>query len=225
MKNMKNIGVVGGIIVATLALLFGLAKLGSNANTGEPKDLAKAVTLDEHIRGPVNAPVTLVEYSDFQCPACRSFEPTVKRLQTDFDKELRVVYRNYPLTGLHKNAQVAAYAAEAASIQGKFWEYHDMLFNTQEKWEEESNPESIFVDYAKSLGLNVEQFQRDMKSDVVKAKVSSDAKSGDDSNISATPTFFLNGKYFKIPDTYEGFNAAIVEQLILTGNNTATSTK
>lgn len=219
--------VIAGITLGMFALLIGLAKLGGTQGTADkPQTLTMPVEKTDHIRGPVNAPVTLVEYSDFQCPACATFESTVRRLTSDFDQELRLVYRNYPLTGIHKNALAASYAAEAAEFQGKYWEYHDILFNTQDTWSDEKDPTSLFVEYAKTLSMNTEQFLKDMQSDIVKEKVQNDMKSGDASNVQSTPTFFLNGTYFKIPDTYEGLNAAIVEQLILTGNNNiGTSTK
>lgn len=219
--------VVGGITLGMIALLVGLAKLGADGGTGDkPQTLTTEVGVSDHVRGPVNAPVTLVEYSDYQCPACQKFESTVQRLTSDFDKELRIIYRNFPLTGIHKNALAAAYAAEAAELQGRFWEYHDILFNTQDKWSQEADPTALFLEYAKTLSLNTERFATDMKSDAVKQKVAADMKSGEEANVNSTPSFFLNGTAFKIPDTYEGFNAAIVEQLILTGNNNvATSTK
>lgn len=225
MKNTKSLVTIGIIVVGIVALLYGLAKLGTNGPGGVTEsELTAPVTLSDRIKGKVDAPVTLVEYSDFQCPACRSLEPTLKRLASDFDEELRIVYRHFPLRSIHANAELAAQAAEAAHLQGRFWEYHGMLFNTQEQWSEEKNPESKFVEFAKSLSMNEEQFKKDMYSDFVKDKVKTDASSADDMNISSTPTFFLNGKLFPIPNTYEGFSAAVIEQLILTGNNNVTST-
>ncbi len=218
MKDKKSLLTIAIIVVGIVGLLIVLAKLGNKTNT-PPTVVTAPVSATEHIRGPVNAPITLVEYSDFQCPACRSYEQNLKRLSAEYDQELRFVYRHFPLRSIHQNAEEAAWAAEAASVQGKFWEYHDVLFNTQDKWSTESDPESMFVEYAKSLGLNEEQFKKDYKSDAVKAIVNRDAKSGEDAHISGTPSFFLNGKFFEAPSTYEGFSAAVVEQIILTGNN------
>jgi len=218
MKNNKSIITIAVIILGMVGLLYGLTKIATRTNT-PPIEVTTPVAAGEHIFGPQNAPVTLIEYSDFQCPACRAYQPTLKRLLAEYDQELRLVYRHFPLNSLHANAEEAAYAAEAAGIQGKFFEYHDVLFNTQDKWEGEKNPESMFVEYAKSLGLNEEQFRRDIKSDIVKDKVAADVRSANESNLSGTPSFFLNGKLFEPPKTYEGFSAAVVEQLILTGNN------
>lgn len=227
MKDKKSLLIMALLVLGTVAMLYGLAKLGtrSASPTGDTnRDLQQPVVAAEHIRGPINAPVTLVEYSDFQCPACRTYETSLKNLAQQYDQELRIVYRHFPLTTLHKNAQKAAYASEAASLQGKFWEYHDMLFNTQDVWSEQSNPETYFLDYAKSLGLDQERFKKDMDSDEVKSVVAEQARAGEKEKITGTPTFFLNGKYFETPKTYEGFSAAVVEQLILTGNNEVTST-
>lgn len=216
---------IGLIVLGTLALLFGLAKLGAKGGSGPTENgLLTSVSASEHIRGPVDAPVTLVEYSDFQCPACGTLEPIIRKLSLEFPKELRVVYRHYPLRSLHANAEMAAWASEAANMQGRFWEYHDMLFNTQDAWSKEQNPEAKFVEYAKSLGLDTERFAKDLKSSDVKNRVAVDANSGDKQNITGTPTFFLNGQRFEIPSSYDGFKAAIIEQIIITGNNVVTST-
>lgn len=226
MKDKKSLLIMALVVIGTVGMLYGLAKLGtrtgSSGNTSE--DLKQPVVANEHIRGPVNAPVTLVEYSDFQCPACRTYEPTLKNLLVQYDQELRIIYRHFPLTSLHKNAQKAAYASEAANLQGKFWEMHDMLFNTQDKWSDSSEPETFFLDYARSLGLDQEKFKKDMESEEVKNVVAEQARAGEQQNLTGTPTFFLNGKLFTPPQTYDGFSQAVVEQLILTGNNEVTST-
>lgn len=223
MQNKKSIITIGLVVVGSLALLFGLAKLGTrspNLSDGTSQsNLEAPVNLTDHVKGPENAPVTLVEYSDFQCPACLSVQPTIKRLLSEYDQELRLVYRHFPLKNLHKNAEAAARAAEAAAIQDKFWEYHDILFNTQEKWSAEKDPEKLFIEYAISLGLDETRFRSDYTKKNGAGKVESDIKTGEKANVRGTPTFFLNGKYLETPKTYEGFSAAIVEQLILTGNN------
>ncbi len=222
MKINKNALSLGLLVLGMVGMLFGLAKL-ANRTSATPEDLTLPVTAQEHFQGKADAPVTLVEYSDFQCPACRSFEPTLKRLLTEYDEEVKLVYRHFPLRSIHPNAQKAAEASEAAGLQGKFWEYHGVLFNTQDTWAKEGNPEALFVEYAKSLGLNEEQFKKDLQSDTVKNKVNNDAKSGEDAHLSGTPSFFLNGKFFPLPNSYEALSAAIVEQLIITGNNTVPS--
>lgn len=226
MKNIRPYVTIGIIVLATLGLLFGLAKLGTSLNgTNQTQtQLTTPVDSTEHIRGPIDAPITLVEYSDFQCPSCATLEPTLKKLGLEFSKELRVVYRHYPLRSLHPNAEMAAWASEAAHLQGKFWEYHDMLFNTQDAWANEKNPQAKFVEYAKSLSLDTERFTKDLTSSEVKNSVAQDANSGDDNNVSGTPTLFLNGQKIEIPSSYDGFKAAIIEQIIITGNNVVTPT-
>lgn len=230
-KNAKGLLTIVLIVGGIAAMLYGLAKLGGGipSSNGEPQSLATEVSTADHSKGPANAPVTLVEYSDFQCPACKAYESSLKQLATQYDQELKIVYRHFPLTSIHKNAQLAAQASEAAALQGKFWEYHDVLFNTQDRWEGERNPEGMFVEYAKSLGLDEERFKKDLNSDEVKKAVKEDAESAMKAGVNATPTFFLNGKFLEAPNNYEQFSAYIVEQLIITGNNevgnTASSTK
>lgn len=226
MKNTKTqpIVTIGLIVLGTFALLFGLAKMGTKGVSETVVELTTPVVSSDHVKGPMDAPVTLVEYSDFQCPACKNLEPTLRKLSAEYGKELRLVYRNYPLTSLHKNAEAASKAAEAANLQGRFWEYHDMLFNTQDEWSNLDNPQSKFIDYAHSLGLDENKFKTDLTSDAVSAKIKEDVASGNQNNVNATPSFFLNGKYFKIPDSYEGFSAAIVEAVINSKPETTPST-
>ena len=103
----------------------------------------------------------LIEYSDFQCPACKAYYPVVSKIADELGTKVQVVYRNYPLSQLHKNARTAASAAEAAGKQGKFWEMHDVLFINQEKWSESKDVKRDFSAYAKAIGLSVEQFTQD----------------------------------------------------------------
>lgn len=197
--------------LATVGMLFGLAKLGTKTgpNPSAGALLSEVVTAGDRVRGSINAPFTLVEYSDFQCPACSAYEPMIQRLIKENPEKVRLVYRHYPLRSIHANAQAAAEAAEAANIQGKFWEMHDVLFNTQTDWSNEKNPSAKFEEYARSLGLNVDQFKSDSKSKAVKDKIDADYSSGTRSGVQGTPTFFLNGKQITSPQTYEELSALV----------------
>jgi Na+/H+ antiporter NhaA len=152
-------------------------------------DLAAPVDPDrDHLRGPEDAPVTVVEYGDFECPYCGQAEPVVRELLADFG-DVRYVWRHLPLTDVHPNAQLAAEAAEAAAAQGKFWEMHDLLLAR--------SPDLRFRDllrYAAELGLDTERFGRDLRTHSAAARVAEDVDSADLSNVSGTPTFFINGK-------------------------------
>jgi len=150
--------------------------------------LTQPVSEHDHTEGPADAPLTLVEYGDYQCPYCGAAYPVVKRLQKTLGKKLRFVFRNFPLTQMHPYALIAAEAAEAAALQGKFWEMHDLLFEAQALL----NPE-IIPSWAKRIGLNLEQFENDRKQSVVEGRIKEDRQSGIRSGVNGTPTFFING--------------------------------
>ena len=152
-------------------------------------DLVVPVDPDrDHIRGPERAPVTVVEYGDFECPYCGQAEPAVRELLRDFG-DVRYVWRHLPLTDVHPEAQLAAEAAEAAGRQGAFWEMHDLLMDHQDAL----RPRDL-IGYAASLGLDTDRFAADLRKHAGAAHVSEDVDSADLSNVSGTPTFFVNGK-------------------------------
>lgn len=156
------------------------------------------------IQGNQTAPVVLTEYGDFQCPSCGATHSLIKQAQKDYGDKLAVVFREFPLFEIHPNAKAAAYAAEAAGKQGKFWEMHDMLFEHQQYWVNEQDPASKFADYADTLGLNKEQFAKDFASDEVHKKIDADRATGSKLGITATPTLFLNGKAISsLPTSYD----------------------
>ncbi len=166
-------------------------------------DLAEPVDPErDHIRGPADASVTMVEYGDFQCPYCGQAEPEVRRLLVDAD--LRYVWRHLPLTDVHPQAQLAAEAAEAASEQGKFWEMHDLLLDRQEHLRI-----ADLLDYARDLGLDTDRFHDDVVSRSHAARIAADVESADLSGVSGTPTFFVNGvRHFGAYDV-ESLKAAV----------------
>jgi Na+/H+ antiporter NhaA len=142
----------------------------------------------DHVRGPSIAPVTMLEYGDFECPFCGRAEPVVRELLSEFG-DVRYVWRHLPLNDVHPNAQLAAEASEAAAVQGAFWEMHDLLLDNQHAL----GPEDL-VGYAEQLGLDVERFANDLHERVGAAKVADDVDSADLSGVSGTPTFFINGR-------------------------------
>jgi len=142
----------------------------------------------DHIRGPGDAPVTLVEYADFECPYCGQAEPIVRELLADFG-DIRYVWRHLPLRDVHPNAQLAAEAAEAAARQGAFWDMHDLLLRHQGAL---LAPD--LTTYAEGLGLDVTRFMSDLRRHAGAARVAQDVSSADLSGVSGTPTFFLNGR-------------------------------
>ena len=144
-----------------------------------------------HIRGNPDAPVTLEEFADFQCPPCSSFAAFGEELLKEYDSRLRIVFRNFPLSA-HEHAREAAIAAEAAGMQGHFWEMHDVLYREQELWSKAPNTRELFESYAGTIGLNLDQFRKDIDSEKTKERVDSDHARGDSLGIKVTPTLFIN---------------------------------
>ncbi len=166
--------------------------------------LTQPVSAHDHVEGRADAPLTLVEYGDYQCPYCGAAYPVVKRLQKTLGKELRFVFRNFPLTQAHPYALIAAEAAEAAALQGKFWEMHDLLFEQQTFLE----PDIITL-WAKRIGLNLEKFENDIKQGVVEKRIKEDRQSGIRSGVNGTPTFFINGTRYDGSADYDSLLAAL----------------
>lgn len=192
-------GIVGIAIAASVAGMVWLAKEGAKPTAG---DLADAVTASDWKEGADPAKVTIVEYGDFQCPACGAYYPALKQLGKDFHLELAIVFRNFPLRQVHEHAQITAQAAEAAGKQGKFWEMHDILFERQQEWSDAANPKDFFTSYARTIGLDVARFTATMDAPDVLQAIEDDFQSGLRSNVNGTPTLFLNGKKIQNPNTY-----------------------
>jgi protein-disulfide isomerase len=142
----------------------------------------------DHVAGRDDAPVTLVEYGDYECPHCGRAHPVVKAVQRELEGQLRFVFRNFPLSEAHPHALLAAQSAEAAGAQGRFWEMHDMIFEHQDALE----PQDI-IGYAESLGLDIARFESELEAGTYVKKVRDDFRSGVKSGVNGTPTFFVNG--------------------------------
>jgi len=165
------------------------------------------VFIQENIKGNAEAQVVLVEYSDFQCPACQAFAPVVEATLAEYGEDIRFEYKHFPLP-IHPFALQAAVAAEAAGMQGKFFEYHDALFAEQKNWSAATTPMELFVSYADDLDLNITQFRRQMNSSILQEKIQSQMSEGQVLGISETLTFFLNGIKMEI-QTLQDFSAQI----------------
>jgi protein-disulfide isomerase len=189
------------VIVAVVALAtFGSgamlyrAKLPQLKNIPESQHLSTGVGVESvHIRGNPDAPVTLEEFGDFQCPPCGQFATFVGELLKEYDSRLRVVFRNFPLSA-HKHAREAALAAEAAGFQGKFWEMYDTLYREQEMWSNATDARGLFESYAGMIGLDVDKFKKDVDSDKARERVDSDEALADSLGIKVTPTLFINNR-------------------------------
>lgn len=201
-------------------LVFGFIVFGSFAflvvqsknNSGLSREvIGIQVNEKDNIKGDIQASITLVEYSDFECPACAVFNPYVDQMLEKYPKNLRLVYKHFPLSG-HKNAFPAAEASEAAGKQGKFWEMHDILFERQTEWAESTNPQVYFEKYAKEMGLDTDQFKKDMGSSEVKQKIEEDLNEAEKYGLNATPSFFINGKKME-PRTFDEFQKIIEKEI------------
>lgn len=198
--DLAKIGILAASVIATVLawLVFRVIDVlparvwrGGRTPPVQPLvDLADPVDPErDHIRGPLDAPVTLVEYGDFQCPYCGQAEPVIRDLLAAFGKELRYVFRHLPLEDVHENAQLAAEAAEAAHEQGKFWEMHDLLLNHQDALGFDE-----LIRYAEELGLDVHRFAEQVRTRQFAPRIARDVDSADHSGVTGTPTFFANGR-------------------------------
>ncbi|HSG05801.1 MAG TPA: thioredoxin domain-containing protein, partial [Nitrospiria bacterium] len=159
---------------------------------------------DDWSKGAEDSPVVLIEYSDFQCPACASYYPSLKLLTEEFGDRIRFVYRHFPLEQ-HVHAVPTARAAEAAGEQGKFWEMHDLLFENQRDWANKETAVDAFFQYAVDLGLDPVRFRKDFESPETGQAVEDDLNSGLGANVPGTPTFFLNGLQIENPKSHQEF--------------------
>ncbi|HEX8920423.1 MAG TPA: thioredoxin domain-containing protein [Pyrinomonadaceae bacterium] len=146
-----------------------------------------------HVRGAANAKVTLEEYGDYQCPPCGLLFHDLKAIEKEYGSQMRFVFRHFPLSG-HIHARTAAHAAEAAGLQGRFWEMHDMIYQNQMSWSSAVDARSFFIQYARDLRLDVDRFTRDMNSPEVAARVTSDYDRGMSLGVTGTPTIYMNGQ-------------------------------
>lgn len=218
------------IIVIVLAVALGgtwfyvrSARQAANANANANANAADAALVARgaeppHVRGNPNAPVTLEEFADFQCGACGVYYPELKKIEAEFGDKLRVIFRERPLVPPHDHALIAAQAAEAAGLQNRFWEMHDKLYENQAAWSDARDLGPIFVDYAKQIGLNPDQFMKDLNGEAVAGRIFQDGKRAHSFGVNSTPTFFVNGKEAK-DDQWkpEGLRAMIRQALSADG--------
>src|SRR5689334_1452584 len=146
-----------------------------------------------HTRGPANAPVHIEEFGDFECPPCGLFHPILEQMEAEFGDKLQITFREFPLVPTHQHALAAASAAEAAGMQDKFWEMHDLLYERQNDWKKQFDVRPVFEGYAKEIGLDVERYKRDSISDYVGRRITADGARGHSLGVTGTPTVFLNG--------------------------------
>lgn len=178
---------------------------GSNNSSGQPSS---------HTYGEGKSGVVLIEYGDFQCPACKAYYPIIKDVKEKYKEQITVQFRHFPLESIHPNARAAHRAAEAAGKQNKFWEMHDLLYENQDAWASLSDPAGIFEDYATRLSLNIDQFKSEAASSDVNSIINADISEGQKIKATSTPTFVLDGvKIEQNPRSVEDFYKLIDEAI------------
>lgn len=208
---MKNPWILIGVIVV---VLIGGSFWYSNSVSQRNN---KGVTFSPHIKGNETATVSLVEYSDFQCPACASFQPYLNDIMNDYGDKIRFEYKHFPLP-MHALAEPAARAAEAAAQQGNFFAYHDVLFLNQKEWTNSTNSTLEFIKYAEQLGLNIPLFKQHLNSSLIRDKIRIESQEARSLGLTGTPTFFLNGKKMEIK-VFEDFRNQIEAALGISSSN------
>lgn len=198
-------------VIAVIIVIFGgILLFKGNDATGPANSNAKP---SSHVAGTNTTGVTLVEYGDFQCPFCAQYYPLVKQVKEKYNDKITFQFRNLPLLQAHQNSFAAARAAEAAGLQGKFWEMHDVLYENQKSWSSSGEVVTILEGYARQMGLNMTQFKKDFSSsavnDTINADIAEFEKTGQDKS---TPTFFLDGKKIS-PKSLDEFSKAIDNEI------------
>lgn len=199
-----------GVIIIVILIFVGIFTLGGHKKANAP-DKKSSGTPTQHIQGEGKAGITLVEYGDYQCPYCGQYYPIVKQIQAKYNEQIYFQFRNYPLPNLHPNAFSAARAAEAASMQNKFWEMHDALYETQSQWANIGDASPFFSQLAQQIGLNMTQFKKDYASSKVNDLINADLAAGNKLDVTGTPAFFLNGKKIEVTQNPASFEKAITE--------------
>ena len=190
-------------LLVIIALIAGIFVFSKN-NNSSTETSNRNVQPTSHTKGSASSGVSLIEYGDFQCPACAQYYPILKQVYEKYKDQVTFQFRHFPLVQIHKNAFVASRAAEAAGNQGKFWEMHDALYENQQSWAEANNPNTYFDSYAKELNLDITKFQQDMASQATNDKINADLAEAKKTGASSTPTFVLNGKKLdQNPDSIE----------------------
>lgn len=216
---MKNLPLLIGTIAVTLIMVLGIAFMfsGSTTPTGDTNPVAESVLVPENAitKGATeSAQVTVVEFSDFQCPACRAAQPLVEQLVAEYGDSVKVVFRHYPLYSIHPNAEAAAVFAQAAHEQDAFWKVHDVLFQTQSEWSDISDSDALrttFLSYAEDLELDIVRLEEKMSDQAVLDAVRRDVSDGNTANVAGTPSFYVNGVLTPAPQLLSTVESLVVD--------------
>lgn len=212
-----------GFLVLVALVLSGVFFLTNTDKADAPRGDKTSGVVTNHVIGKGTAGVTLTEYGDYECPACAAYYPTVEQVKEKYGDRLTFQFRNYPLFQIHPNAIAAARAAEAADLQGKYWEMYSKLYTNQQSWKAVSNAQPTFEQYASELKLDATKFKADYKSTAANDRIQADLKEGTRLGVESTPTFFINGKKISTPQpTVEAFSKIIDAEIAKKGGSTST---
>ncbi len=208
----KETTIIGSIALGVIAVFVGFA-LSSNKSSaditgGTKVDNTVLIRESSHKSTADLKSVTLVEFGDYQCPACGAAHPAIKQIANEYKDKVTVIFRNFPLPQ-HGNALITAEAAEAAADQGKFWEMHDKLYENQAQWSNNTQALDLMTNYAKDLGLNQAQFKQAVEQKKFEDRIMADLHDGETLGVNATPTIFINGVKFTAPATYQNLKQAL----------------
>jgi len=204
------------VIVAVVLIFIGVFAFSSHksgSNNKSSSSTSSSGKLTSHVEGKGQAGVLLVEYGDYQCPYCAQYFPIIEQVVSKYSDQIKFQFRNFPLVDHHRNAFAAARAAEAASQQNKFWQMYALLYQNQAQWSESSNANQLFQQYAKQLGLDIDQFNKDYSSSAVNDAINADKAAGDKLKIKGTPTFFLDGKEIQVKADVGSFESTIKAEI------------
>lgn len=211
-ENVKRMAIWAGVALLLVGSVVGLFKLANKPSVlSSQTEIVKTPPISEEdiTKGNKKAKMVLIEYADFQCPACGYYYSFIKQLSEEYKDKMLFAYRFFPLRQIHSNAMPSSQAAYAAHLQGKFFEMHDMLFENQKEWSDSSNAKNIFTSYAQKLGLNEEKFKKDMESNDALRVIDNQYSVGAQAGVNSTPTFFLNGELIQNPKDYASFKELI----------------
>ena len=202
------------IVIAVIILgLFGVLMLTREDSGNENASTNTDITPTNHVVGKTDSNVTLIEYGDFQCPACRAYIPIVEQIKAEYSDEISFQFRHFPLVSIHPNAFIAGRAAEAAALQDKFYEMHDILYEQQDLWSSATDPTDAFVRYADELGIDGAKLREDMQTALVGDKINADTSEAQKLGATGTPSFVLNGELIETPRSFDEFKVILDEAI------------
>lgn len=204
MKRALPFLIIAAVLVGAAIIAWGLKQSAvqtpvaqptvNSSQSAAPPKVGEPGAEPAHSIGDAKAPITLEEFGDFQCPPCGALHPVLKTMEHEFGPRIRIIFREFPLVPAHQHAMAAARSAEAAGLQGKFWEMHDVIYESQATWSNAFDVRPIFEGFATKIGLNLEKFKRDQSSETVAQRIFLDGKRGRSLGVEGTPTMFMNGR-------------------------------